>query len=103
MKEIGAYTFLECGDLKTVELHDGLKTIGSGAFSETSIEAIIIPGTITAMGHEIFSSCNNLKKVVLGEGIEECKDNYFNKPTLEDITIPSTVEKINNLTFKKIS
>ena len=43
--------------------YEGLKEIGSWAFSGVKIKSIVIPSSVEVMGGCIFGCCNKLKKI----------------------------------------
>ena len=46
LTEIGGCAFLNCSNLKSVGLNEGLIKIGEDAFKGTKIESIVIPSTV---------------------------------------------------------
>ena len=55
LEEIGEAAFYSCQSLETVNLPDGLKTIGVDAFRDTSIKAIDIPDSVETIGATAFT------------------------------------------------
>lgn len=67
--EIGAYAFLACENLKTIEFPDSVTTIGFSAFSGCgSLEKIDFPAG-TTIGAQAFLGCNSLEKIEFPDGI----------------------------------
>lgn len=76
---LGSDVFMNCPNLKTVQyttsdgalngeenvvtLPYGLQLIGDNAFTESGVEKVIIPETVTRVGAEAFSNCLSLKEV----------------------------------------
>ncbi len=54
---IGDYAFNACSKLATVNLPDGVTTIGNWAFAATGIKSIVLPSTLQTIGDWAF--CNN--------------------------------------------
>ena len=103
----------------TLQSHiDGfpVKTICSGAFERSNLEGIIIPNTVTSIGHAAFEysnikdvtipdsvtcidsfafhKCLNLKNVVLGNGLETINNCAFAAcDNLKSITFPASIKK----------
>lgn len=76
--------------------------MGLYAFEECSVESIVIPGSLTAIGDHMFAHCENLTKVILQEGVEEIGDNVFSKcGNLKEISIPKSVKTIGDIAFNK--
>lgn len=63
VKEIGMSAFYGCKNIKELKLNDGLNSIGSYAFSKTSIEVLNIPSSVTKIYNDAFSDMNNLKTI----------------------------------------
>ena len=64
--EIPQFCFADCARLTTVNIHNDLVTIGSGAFSKCSLlETVNILGKVDGIGAQVFQGCENLKKITL--------------------------------------
>lgn len=90
--------------IKTVEIPDGIKTIGSSAFSNcTSLTEVTFTGKsqITSIGDYAFQGCSNLKSINLPEGITEIGQSaFYNCTSLESVTLPSTLKTIGSRAFE---
>lgn len=79
--------------LRTIEIpkNSHLKMIDSEAFSNSSIESIILPASIKLIDFCSFSYCKNLKTVVISENAENVtlKNDIFYESSVESITFPS--------------
>lgn len=74
--DIGASAFFKCESLETVSLLEGMKSIGSMAFSSTKIQSISLPRSVESLGNDCFSSCFALKNInVYGKNLE--KNSYL--------------------------
>lgn len=51
---IGDYAFEGCRQLKKLELHSGITTIGDIAFGKTAIPELILPSSVTSIGNYAF-------------------------------------------------
>lgn len=60
---IGSMAFSGCTSLTKVVLHENLNTIGTLTFSNTSIESIVIPSSVTELGPYVFNYCSKLTYV----------------------------------------
>lgn len=73
---IGAFTFYDCIDLKSVTIHNKVNTIGEEAFRGCAgLPSIIIPeGRIL---RQAFDGCSSLTSVQLSEGVTEIGKEVF--------------------------
>lgn len=95
---LGNSTFYNCDSLKAVNIL-GTCTIGSSAFSYSSIEQIRMPKVIS-IGSSCFMWSRNLYDIELPEGIDNIPSEAFlGCEALSSIKIPSTVKTIGNKAF----
>lgn len=73
--------------------------IGRGAFENSSIENIKVPGSIKSIGYDAFQGCTNLKEVKLSDGLTRIDDSFRECSSLTEISIPSTVRSISEYAF----
>ncbi|MDE7445995.1 MAG: leucine-rich repeat domain-containing protein [Lachnospiraceae bacterium] len=78
-----------------VNIPDGVKQIGSGAFKEhMGITAVNIPDTVQVIGEEAFMNCRNLKTVNGGNHLVRIGDRAFMNCPLSKAVIPASVKEI---------
>ncbi len=78
--------------------------IGDAAFSNTTIEKIVMPDTIDCVGREAFMNCTKLKSISLSPSIKSINEKAFDGCcVLESITIPEGVTSIDLQAFNKCS
>ncbi len=82
VETIGAYAFFDCGSLTSVTIPDTVTSIGAMAFAKSAITEIVIPDSVTEIGAEAFANCKALTKVTLPE-------KFHNNDTLFDIFLSS--------------
>lgn len=75
--------------------------IEKGAFAGcSSLNAVIIPGTVTKIGEEAFSRCTGLKTISLNDGIESIGDwAFYGCSSLSSVYIPKSVTDIGTSAF----
>ena len=74
---IGNAAFMECTELVSVTLNNGLKTI-DGSFSGcNSLKSINIPDSVTSIGSSTFADCSALTSVTIGSGVKKINSSAF--------------------------
>ena len=63
--------------LVNVTIGTGVKTIGTKAFADCNITAIVIPDNVETIGQEAFTSCTKLTNVTIGTGVKTIETNAF--------------------------
>ena len=90
--------------LESIKLHEGLKSIGVGAFAASNITECIIPNSVTTPLYYTLFNCPQLKKVVVGNGVPKIDSWTFYYSTLiEEVIIGNSVTEIapNNFYGKR--
>ncbi len=78
-----------------VTVPEGIRRIGSYAFSCESLESITIPSTVEVIGGSAFSGCTALTDVTIEHGVKEINVWAFeNCSALTSIVIPDSVTKL---------
>lgn len=71
-----------------------------GAFSETNVESVVIPDSITKLGSDVFRGCEYLKKVTLPKGLDSIPESFFSRCfALKEVTLSEGLEKIGSCAF----
>jgi hypothetical protein len=80
------------------ESNSHLTRIESKAFSESSLESILIPKNVEILGSECFSYCKSLSSITFESNshLTRIESEAFHKSSLESILIPSTVSFIGS-------
>lgn len=102
VKTIDWHAFAGLKNLKTLYLGKSLETIGHGAFGETGITTVTIPGTVRVMdGGNVyypwgaFVGCADLETVVIEEGATVIGPRAFEGcGKLKSVTVPGSVLSI---------
>lgn len=117
--------FYRCTALKSIQLPEGLLTIGNWAFRESGLTSVRIPSTVTyigeyafcrsslailefgedsaltSMGKETFSYCSNLTSVNLPDGLIQIPDGaFYDDKALKTVTLPSRLTSIGSSAFE---
>lgn len=95
IKTWGAFSC--CDNLVSVQLPNGLKSMGESAFQGcTSLKDIRIPEGVVSIEDGTFYRCENLASITLPESLKTIEHGAFEEcNSLESITIPSGVTKIS--------
>ena len=75
---LGKGAFSYCQNLETVELSPDLKVIESGAFNNSGISTIQIPGSVEIINDKAFESCKNLVSLELPASLDSIGEKAFN-------------------------
>lgn len=72
VETIGDNAFMNCTNLESVVLNEGLREISTLAFSGCSnLKEISLPSTLTSIGYGAFENCKSLNIVKLGSGLKK--------------------------------
>ena len=88
-----------CADqyyLKSVTFGENVETIGGSAFSECSLESVVLPSKLKSVGSNVFYNNMSMRSVTLHEGLEEIKSFAFYKcNNLTTLDIPASLTSID--------
>lgn len=99
VKHIEAYAF-RASAMEDIEL-GSIETIGKGAFENSRVECLKIPGTVKVIEIGMFEFCSELKEVWLEKGVNRIeKDAFYGCDSLTKVYIPSSVVEINDDAFE---
>lgn len=98
--KIGVWAFKSNEYIRRVLLPHTVLEIDDGAFERSSIEEIVIPGSVRKMGYAVFQYCKMLRRVVLPDELEEIKFSTFQGCCdLNDIVLPAHLKKVGDSAF----
>ncbi len=103
VKTIAKSAFRGCINIKSVQFSDVLESIGERAFyKNSSLEAVILPDTVTLIGERAFYMCEALTNLKLSSGLTKIENYTFYKAgALKSITIPDSITDIGSYAFYK--
>ena len=85
--------------LTSVELNEGLETIGDSAFmGNDELTSVVIPDSVETIGDSAFEH-NQLTSVVIGNSVIAIGDRAFEYNQLTSVVIPDSVETIGERAF----
>jgi hypothetical protein len=95
------YSYLS--DIKTVDIQQGVTTIGNYAFYECSgLTSVIIPNSVTTIGNRTFMHCSSLTSVTIPNSTHFTtvgNEAFYGCSGLTSITIGNSVTSIGNYAF----
>ncbi len=99
ISSIGDGAFFRMHSVTSVELPEGLESIGNSSFEATNITNIDLPSTLTSLGVYAFaySQLENINNIP--EGITELPYRAFCNTQIENFTVPSTVTIVSPNAF----
>lgn len=100
VKRIGDYAFRSCSELKSIEIPEGVTSIGRYAFYYCGISSIKIPEGVTSIGIGAFESCSSLSSIEIPDSVTSINRGAFREcSSLSSIKIPNSVTSIGDSAF----
>ena len=107
---IREYAFVECTNLSSVALSEGLVELGKAAFGKTGLTSIVIPKSLEKAHVSFdnfsdcsdgpFENCDKLKQVRFEEGVTEIAQGLFaGCSSVAEIELPNTITVIEKGAF----
>jgi hypothetical protein len=98
---IGNFAFFNCYDVTSVTIPNSITTIGTYVFEYcVSLTSVSIPNLVTSIGERAFSYCVSLTSVTIPNSVTTIGNGVFNECSgLTSITIPNSVTTIGTGAF----
>ena len=93
---LGARTFVLAGKLESVELPEGLETIGASCFNQSGLTSIQFPSTLREIGTYAFYRGKLAGKVVLPDSMTKIDAHAFSGSQITDIVLPQNLETLGS-------
>lgn len=105
--ELGNYwtdwtqAFIECEDLVSIEIPDGVTRLGNNAFKGCkSLTGITIPESVTGIGYDAISSCDSLSSITIPDSVVDMSNNPMrNNPALTTVNFGSGMTYVPSSCF----
>jgi len=99
--DVPASAFSGCAGLKSVTMPEGARAIGGYAFARcASLEAAVIPSTVTDIYGRAFEGCGMLQSVSFPDGLDTIGDYAFSGcVSFKSVTVPASVRSIGEGAF----
>lgn len=88
-------------NITSIKLHDGLKYIENGAFSDcTALKQVVLPEGMKLVSEGAFKSCISLEEIVLPDGLTKiAPEAFYGCRSLKGIDLPDRLIEIGNRAF----
>ena len=98
---VGSSAFSKCSGLTEATISEGLKKIEVDAFNIcNNLKTITLPSSLRTIGSSSFVGCSSLTELIIPEGVTNIHNGAFCYcRSLETVVIPSTVEQIEDEAF----
>ena len=97
---IGYAAFRKCSKATSLTIPDGVKAIGSNAFSYTGITSVTIPESVQTIESDAFFWCDEMEGITLLKGVKSIEDQAFAScDKVTEITIPDSVTTLGDRVF----
>lgn len=117
LRVIGPYAFLESEGLTTIDIPEGVTTIGTAAFAAYDLTHMHIPASVTEMGRGGVGECPALESITVAEGnthfgvfdgvlMDKAQTRlicYPAKMAGKTYTVPTTVTSIDERAFRYLT
>ena len=100
VRRIGENAFYGCKGVTSVEIPEGVRSIGSGAFAKCGLVAVMIPKSVMKIYDYAFAHCEHMNVVTMLEGVSDIGDQAFEGCSkLYTVVIPKSVVTIGRDAF----
>ena len=101
---LGNATFMDCSNLISVDLPENITYMGEYAFYKCiCLKDIIMPENIKDFGEYLFGYCSALSEIDIPDGLTYISAYAFYSSGITEISIPSNITRIDPLAFSHCS
>lgn len=98
--KVGDQAFRNEKNLETVILGANIKTLGTSAFSASSVKNVTIPEGVKTISESCFADCKNLTTISLPASVIEISSYAFSGSGLTSFEMPNTIETLGYRCFE---
>lgn len=95
--------FPPASSIKDYEIPETVTSIHGGAFKDSVIETVTVPGTVKTIASYTFEDCNQLMALTISEGVSEIEAYAVSSTSLTKINVPASVSAIEGGAFCRCS
>ncbi|MBQ7530928.1 MAG: leucine-rich repeat protein [Paludibacteraceae bacterium] len=100
LTSIGGWAFSNCEALKSIAIPDGVKVLKDYAFYNSGLTSVILPNSVTDIQKNAFDACKSLESCDLGRGIRNIGSQCFAECyKLKSLKWSDCLETIGNACF----
>ena len=81
--------------IRTVEVEEGVSSIGDNAFYSSSLSSVSLPGTVTSIGNTAFAGCYRLLELVIPEGVTTIGGSAFMGSVIRQLSLPASLMEMD--------
>ena len=98
VESIGSYAFYQ-SSIMGVQIPETVMSIGEAAFGESSLMEITVPGSVKEIGKKAFYNCQGLKSATFYEGVESIGQQAFQNCGIAYLDFPESVTYVGDRAF----
>ena len=100
IEKVPNYLFHSCKTIQTIKIPTSVKTVGAGAFKNSSVTRMDIPNSVAEIENYAFENCSELTSVTIPNSVTKIGTEVFSGCTsLTSVTLPDSVVEIGNRVF----
>lgn len=99
LREIGAFAFRECRELKDFRLNEDIQKVRRFCFWQTGITHLALPSHIPATLEQLGIGDGDPKVLRIPDGFEVIGDIWFAGSDIEKVIVPSSVKSLRDCAF----
>lgn len=100
MNTIDDSAFAYCQNLRKVQTHEGLMSIGDYTFDQSTLQEINLPKSLRAIGFCAFRACHYLREISIPDAVRRIEEETFRDcENLQSVILPTQLNVIESRAF----